>query len=167
MFICWKFKQNLWPVPKPNKSSKPCSVTALFSTVLWHNLISHLFLLSRIKISLTTCCQNGKHAPTRVHYQNNMDALNKSKRAFFPRLLSSVLTPSSSSHTPPWPHCIHLINFLVCVCVFVSWSMVITKCWPLLNRRPPSSCRSDLLLNSLLTLDARTQRHPNTIFYMF
>lgn len=114
----------------------------------FHIIIHSLQSADHSKMSLTTCCPNIKHvsSPWSLLYYNMV--LRKKVRGLLPLSLPCVLTPSVSSHTPPWPHCIHLINFLMCV--FVSWSVAITKWWPLLTRRPLSTCRLDLHLNSLL-----------------
>lgn len=74
------------------------------------------------------------------------------------------------SRYPPLPtHLPDLIAYTwstslcVCVCVLKRGHH---KWWPLLTRRPPSSCRADLLLNSLVT-SSQTHTHTNAFYYTF
>ncbi len=88
----------------------------------------------------------------------------KSKRAFSPLIAlcshAILLFPHTSLTS------LHTLDQLPCVCVFVSWSVAITKWWPFLTRRPLSSCRADLLLNSLV-IHTHTRTHTHAFYYTF
>lgn len=136
-----------WPPAQSVQKPNPIFLRFVHGGRTTH-LVPPLCLLT--KTCLTTCCPNGRHVSSlRSLLQNNMDPWIK-VRGLFSSLVAlyshAILLFPYTSLTP-----LHTLDQLPWMCVFVSWSVAITKWRPLLTRRPRSSCSADLLLNSLVT----------------